>query len=191
MTDPDVDSPPTPLSYSAEELDLLRSGQAVYRSRDLGHSILEGSSAVVATAPTTAVWRQILDFDSYVDYLPYITASETILRESLPGKERVAAFLELTTMGIVTRYRVENYWFPDKGYLNWVMSPKAITPLNRVTGSWLIIPFEGSSEQTLLEYRVMVSIQWWVPGFLQLRAANRGLPTIVALIKKRAENHLG
>lgn len=179
-------APPT-LEFSPEELDRLAAGGTIYRHEAYEDRVV-GVAAVATRAAPEAIWRHITDYDAYVRFLPYVTASRTVGTDG----RRTTCALELTTLGVVTRYEMENWAWPERGYLNWALSPAAGNPLQGATGSWQVSPFTGtlppdSPPLTLLSYRTEVTMSWWIPDFLQARAADRGLPTLVRLIRRQAE----
>jgi len=187
--DPGTDRTEPPLlpEFAPAEIEALRAGQAVHRhSREDGGRVA-GLSAVVALAPSDAVWRHILDFDSYASFLPYVTSSRTVAREDGEGGPRVLVGLELTTLRIVTRYRMEHHPHPEAGWCTWTLVPESGNPLRGATGAWQVTPFEGDPQRTLLVYRAEVTMGWWIPDFLQVRAADRGLPALVDMVRRRAE----
>lgn len=200
------DLAPDPVEFTRGELARLAEGEVVYRVHRSDENQVVGISAAVTEVPPDAIWRHVLDFDTYVEYLPYITASRTVHQwagDHIPDTHRpsgsggedptelVVAELELTTLGVVTRYRMDNYWFPDRHYLAWAMVPQAANPLNAVVGTWQVSAFEADPERTLVVYRAQADMRWWVPDFLQERARERGLPVLVRLIRERAEAELG
>ena len=183
-------APPT-VEFTALEQEALAAGEVVYKVQDVDPNHLVGVSATVTSAPASVIWKHILDFDAYVTFLPYVTGSQTQSRDPVDGGEAITARLELTTLGMVTRYTMENHWYPERGFLNWVLVPRAANPLNRVRGSWQVEPLEGTPNRCLLIYRADADLRWWVPDFLQARATDRGLAVFVKLIRKRAEAQVG
>ncbi len=179
--------PPLPPLFAPAERAGLRAGQAIHRHGREDGGRVAGCSAVVARATPEAVWRHILDFDAYVTFLPYVTASRTIERTDAPTGSRIVVGLELTTLGIVTHYRMEHQPHPEAGWCAWTLVPERGNPFRGATGSWQVLPFEEDPERTLLVYQAEVTMGWWIPDFLQIRAADRGLPVLVDLVRRRAE----
>lgn len=178
---------PDHVEFTDQERSAMVAGEVVYKVTKASSNRLVGVSAAVTTAPPEVLWKHILDFDAYVTYLPYVTASQTESRTPIDHGEWVVARLELTTLGVVTRYVMENAWYPERGFLNWMLVPKASNPLNRVYGSWQVEPLQGMEGRWVLIYSADADLRWWVPDFLQARAADRGLAVLVKLIRKRAE----
>ncbi len=177
----DWDVLPPRTAPSAAELGQLRAGSAVYRST-LERGLSTGLAFAVAEASVAEVWEEVLDFDAYVQFMPYVTASRTA---SVQG-DRIDWQMELTTMGVVTRYLVENHRYPEQDVLTWNMQPRGGTPLLGASGWWRVEPFEGDPDRTLIVYGTSVEVSWWVPMALHDKAASR-LPTMVELIRDRAE----
>jgi hypothetical protein len=99
--------------------------------------------------------------------------------------------MELTTKGIRTHYRVRNHRYPAEGTMTFRMLPESGSPLRQATGYWRIEPWQGAPDRTILAYRIDIDTAWYVPAFLKNKAADRGLPTVVKLIAKRAEVEVG
>ena len=166
---------------TVEERAQLEAGAAVYRS-SLERGLSTGLAFAVADASIEQVWSHVLDFDAYVQFMPYVTSSETT---SVQGDWHTWQ-MELTTMGVVTRYTVENHRYPDPEVLTWTMKPRGGTPLLGASGWWWLEPLDGDPERTLIVYATSVEVSWWVPMYIHDKAARR-LPTMVELIRDRSE----
>ncbi|MBN1337580.1 MAG: SRPBCC family protein [Deltaproteobacteria bacterium] len=169
------------------DLEALKAGRAIHRHEREDGGRVSGLSAVVARAAPEEVWRHVLDFDAYASFLPYVTSSRTVDRSEEADGPKIVAALELTTLRIVTRYRMEHRPHVEEGWCSWTLVPERGNPLRGATGSWQISPFDGDPGRTLLVYRADVTMGWWIPDFLQVRAAERGLPVLVDLVRRRAE----
>lgn len=169
----------------------LERGEVVHGSLSTGSRRMLGYATAFSRAPVAALWRHVLDLDAYVRFLPYVTASRVSGRESRDGVQRISCQLELTTLGVVSQYEMENAWYPERGLLSWLI--RSLTPPGGLTatGSWIVQPEPGVEGRTRLSYLAEVGVNWWVPEYIRLRAANRGLPTIVRLIRERAEEEHG
>ena len=89
-----------------------------------------------------------------------------------------------STMGVNTRYRLDNRWYADKGVMLFNVVPEGSGPISTGDGWWRVSTWGAS--QSLLEYSVDMAMQWWVPSMLERKAAGR-LPTVVRVTKRRAE----
>lgn len=179
-------APPTP-DPTPEEIHLLLAGQTVYRHGQ-GQDASTGLSMALSRGASEAVWRVILDFDAYVKFLPYVTASWTEAREPLEGgAQRLLWGMELTTRGVITRYAVESRYFPARGLMRWAMTPRGASPMARAHGYWLTGPWVGEAGRTLVVYAADVATAWWLPGPIHRKAADKGLPLMVGLVSARAE----
>jgi ribosome-associated toxin RatA of RatAB toxin-antitoxin module len=193
--DADLDADPitvVPPSFAFDDAErsALQAGEVVYRYERWG--VLDGGvAAIVVDAPADIVWKHIVDYDDYVRFLPYVTASST--DNVVRGLDTVIydCSMELTTKGIVTRYQVRNWHFPDRGYMTFRMLPMAGNPLDSATGYWRLEAFDGDPARTILAYRIDIDTSWYVPAFLKNRAADRGLPTVARLIAREAEKEAG
>lgn len=178
--------PPTP-DPTPEEIHQLLTGQTVYRHGQ-AHDASTGLSMALSRASSEAVWSVILDFDGYVRFLPYVSASWVESREQLEGgMVRTLWGMELTTRGVVTRYSVESRYVPGARLMRWEMVPRGASPMARAHGYWTTGPWVGEAGRTLVVYGADVATAWWLPGPIHRKAADKGLPQIVGLVSARAE----
>ncbi len=173
-------------TLSAEERAALERGEAISRHWRDAQGRARGLSAVLVNAPATSVWKAIVDVDAYVEFLPYVTASYVLSWEEETDYTRILAGYSLTTMGVTTKYRLDHRWYADKGVIVFDVIPEGSSPIAAGDGFWRVSPYRGARGQVLLEYSVDMAMQWWVPSVLERKAASR-LPTVVRLIKRRAE----
>ena len=54
-------------------------------------------------------------------------------------------------------------------------------------GWWRLTPWTTDADVWLLEYGVDLGLRWWVPGFVERKAADRGLPVLVRQMARQAE----
>lgn len=178
--------PPAP-ELEPEEREALLRGETVKRHAHGGKSSA-GVSLCLSRASAEAVWRCITDFDAYVEYLPYVTASWSESTEAPSPGVRVHRWgMELTTKGVVTRYAVESRQRPTEGWMSWEMVPRGTSPMARAHGYWRTDPFDADPERTLIVYAADVRTAWWLPTPIHRKAADRGLPAMVSLVGRRAE----
>lgn len=175
----------TPLASpepNAAELRALEAGRVVVRS-DTGRGGSMGLSMRLVQASAERIWEVVLDFDGYVDFLPYVTASWTEGTPTQLGEGRYRWGMELTTRGVTTRYSVDCR--RAEGELDWTMSPVGASPMRSSTGSWRVVPWDA--QRVLLVYVATVDTAWWVPPSVHRQAADRGLSGIVDLVAQQAE----
>lgn len=172
--------PPPELAFDEAERAALAAGQTVYRYEH-ADGLDHGMAARLVDATPEAVWRHVLDYDAYVTYLPYVTASSTDRVEA----GRTFCTMELTTKGIVTRYEVENRLRLDEGYVGLEMVATEGPIVKAASGWWQVTPWEDG--RVLLAYRIAFDTAWWVPWFTKRYAARQGLPRVAHLVGERAE----
>lgn len=181
---------PPAFAFDETERATLDDGGTVHRY-ERWNDIDGGVAAIVVDAPEDVVWKHILDYDRYVKFMPYVTAST--LDETTPGADQTVydCSMELTTKGIVTRYTVRNVHVAPQGYMTFTMLPLAGNPLREATGYWRVEPWQDDPTRTVMAYRIDIDTAWYVPAFVKNKAADRGLPTVAALIAKQAEKEVG
>lgn len=180
----DWDTAPPEITLSAAELTQLEGGEVVIRQ---SHAERGSGGAAMALVDGTVqeTWAAILDFDNYVRFLPYITASWT---ENTPRDAPENALrwgLELTTKGVVTRYRVDCLLYSEQGYMAWEMRPTGYSPLAASQGWWRVEPWPGDPSKTLMVYQVKVETAWWLPERVHRFAADQGLGTTVEKMRRQ------
>lgn len=185
-----LDTAPPAIALSASEREALDRGDTVYRY-ERWNGIDGGVAARLVRAPVDVVWKHVLDYDRYVDFMPYVTGSSADRRYRDGDHVDYECSMELTTKGIVTRYTVRNHFHGDDGWMTFRMLPAGGNPLSEATGYWRVEPWDADPTRTLVAYRIDIDTAWYVPGFLKRKAADRGLPTVARLIAKRAEQEMG
>lgn len=174
----DWDLEPPVITPTTEEAAQLKAGATVVR-QDTARGASSGVAMAWVEAPPEKVWAVILDFDAYVEFLPYVTSSKsTMTRSGQRGAE-----LELTTKGYVTRYHQVIADHRSQGYLTFQMRPLGWSPLRTSSGWWRVTPWEGGS---LVVYSVDVATAFYLPKSTHDKAAAVGLPRMVELVADRA-----
>lgn len=175
----------SPTVWTAEERRALLAGEPVARSWRDEDGRSRGLTAALVKAPEAVIWKQIVDIDAYVEFMPYVTASYLTRWEEAADHTHIVAGYHLTTLGVTTRYNLDERWYADRGLMLFRVTPVGAGPVNGGDGWWRVSPFAADGRM-LLEYSVDLSTQWWVPSALERRAASR-LPTLIRLMRKRAE----
>lgn len=170
---------PPDLALTEDERIRLVAGETVVRSEHVA-STSSGMAMRLVPVDEAQVWDVILDFDHYVQFLPYVTASAALPPDS---QGRLGYRLELTTKGVVTRFETRcTRDLPDR--MQWEMTPIGYSGVEAARGWWHTQSWtEGS---TLLIYVADVDAAWWVPDRVHRKAADRGLDTMVELVGRQA-----
>ena len=171
---------------SSSERAALERGEIVLR-QETARGGSEGSSSVLVEATAQEVWSVIEDFDAYVEFLPYVTASSLLEGPEELGEGRFRWQMELTAKGLVTRYVTDAH--RDGEVMTWEMRPDGSSPMKRSTGSWRVS--EWDDRRVLLTYTAQADTAWWIPVFVHRKAADAGLPVMVRLVAERAVQSKG
>ncbi len=173
--------------WTREERTLLRAGDTVFRHGPAGSSDT-GVAAVLASAPPDILWKHILAFDQYVDFLPYITASRSVTLAKGNACDVYDADFQITTKGVVSSYQVRHWHYANKSWLPFRMvSNESGGAVRGGEGGWQVTRWDEDPQKSLLCYEVRLRTSRLVPSFMKRLAANRGLPTAATLIARRAE----
>jgi ribosome-associated toxin RatA of RatAB toxin-antitoxin module len=173
--------------WTAEERAVLDQGQAVHRYERDASGRQYGRAAVRVRAPADAVWTAVLDYDHYVRFLPYVTASAETSRTPTSAGERVKATYDITVKGMVTHFALDSELRRSDGVVAFTLSSHDGGAVEAGQGWWRLTPWEDEANVWLLEYGVDLGLRWWVPGFVERKAADRGLPVLVRQMARQAE----
>lgn len=178
------DQAPPELILDAQERASLESGEMVVRQ---GHEERGsvGTAMALVDGSVEESWAAILDFDNYVRFLPYITASWTESTERGAQDNALRWGVELTTKGVVTRYRVDCLLHSEQGYMAWEMRPTGYSPLAASHGWWRVESWADDPSKTLMVYQVRVETAWWLPERVHRLAADQGLGTMVSQMRRQ------
>ncbi|MBN2798103.1 MAG: hypothetical protein JXX28_03070 [Deltaproteobacteria bacterium] len=176
--------PPPPFHLDPDDIALLSEGGRISRSHKDGEAEL-GLSASLVRGDPAAVWREIADYDRYVAYLPYVTASQRIGEEERDGHPVILARLELTTRHLTTRYTLDHHQGPD--FVWFELRSVSGSPVRAAEGWWTLTPWEPDPTRLLLAYQVRVETAWYVPAALKQRAADLGLNRFAGLVAQQVE----
>ena len=160
---------------------LLDGGEVVVR-QDAARGGSSGLAMILVDAPAEDVWQVVLDYDAYVEFLPYVTASRLDTVED----DVTTYTIELTVKGLSTRYAGTAKRLGDE--LAWELMPVGMSPMRTSRGSWRVQELEG---KTLIVYRAEAETAWWLPTSVHRKAADAGLPTMVRLVAERAVGSSG
>lgn len=166
---------------------LLDQGLPVHRYERDPSGRQYGRAAVRVRAPADAVWGAVLDYDNYVRFLPYVTASAETSRGPTGAGERVQATYDITVKGMVTHFALDSELRRDDGVVAFTLSSNEGGAVDAGQGWWRLTPWTGEPNVWLLEYGVDLGLRWWVPGFVERKAADRGLPVLVRQMARQAE----
>ena len=174
---------PETVDFTVEEWDQLRGQEVVWRYERLkGHDL--GVAARLTQASAHEVWSQIIGFDDWVAFLPYVTHSSVKKVHSQMGHPVVDARFALTVKGITTWHEIRHHAFPHDGYLAFHLLETTRSALKGTMGYWTV---DEQAEGTLVTFRVDMSPAWYVPGGIRKKAARVGLPRLLRLMVERAE----
>lgn len=178
------DQTPPELILNAQERASLESGEMVVRQGHEERGSM-GTAMVLVDGTVEESWAAILDFDNYVRFLPYITASWSEATERSAPENALRWGVELTTKGVVTRYRVDCLLHSEQGYMAWEMRPTGYSPLAASHGWWRVSSWEDDPSKTLMVYQVRVETAWWLPERVHRLAADQGLGTMVSQMRRQ------
>lgn len=178
------DQTPPELVLDAQERSALEAGEMVVRQGHEDRGSM-GTAMVLVDGTVEESWAAILDFDNYVRFLPYITASWSESTDRSAPDNALRWGVELTTKGVVTRYRVDCLMHSEQGYMAWEMRPVGYSPLAASHGWWRVESWADDPSKTLMIYQVRVETAWWLPERVHRLAADQGLGTMVSQMRRQ------
>ena len=181
-------TPPADLpEFSEREWERLREGRPVKRAEAFDTPDGRAGRGVVyimVGAEPEEIFRQILDYDRYVEFYPNVEESTLYRRE---GNEYWARFVLTAAGGLVKiRYHCHHVYDPERGTVTWELDDAQENDFRATVGFWKIwVPEPG---RCLLAYSVQVDSGRWIPRFLEEMGTGYGLRRVAACMKRRVES---
>lgn len=180
---------PAAPSLGNDESAALEAGEVLV-DVDADGPIVEGLVMGVVDASTDEVWEVIADFGGQDQWIPDVYDTSVIRTEGdaqivagntdapFPISDRVwqiRMVAEESSIGGVASHVARWTEVPDVGNM----------PLNQ--GYWIVQPFEGSADRTLVVYHVRVDSGIPVPDAIESNATRRMFPGFIHNLRERVQ----
>lgn len=183
-------NPPPHVVLSLDELGALDKGEAVRKSQKTGENAGYGVSVQNIRAPSDIVWKKILDFKNYPNYVSEVSECEPYANA---GDQIYVRFV-LAKLGYSLEYFIRHTSRPDQGYITWTLDYDRKSDLDDTVGYWLVTPLLTTPPSTRVEYSVQLKVGEvpWVPDFIVHKiedyAMDSGLVQATNWVKERSES---
>lgn len=172
--------------FTEDERTRLEAGEVIITVRDLDGGDVTAARAVgVVDAAPAAVWKHIDDCGSYEEFMPKVKEAEELSRKGsdVTCKLVVGMPFPLSDLWSVTIAKHE----AKKGdrYRRKWRATEGSYKLNE--GSWVLSPWNGSHERTLLVYTIKVAPKASIPAGIRRAAQQQTLPDVIKAVRLRVK----
>lgn len=175
---------PTPTKLTTDEEAMLAQAQAVRKQiRYANTSGGRGIAIMDVHATPEQIWKVILDFSSYPEWIDHLEKCRIYKRE---GNHIYVDFV-ISAFGLDVEYYIDHTYNAEAGYMTWTLDYARTSDIEDSTGYWLVYPVPGKDGWSRVEYTVDLRVKSWVPDFVQNMLANQGLEKATSWVKKQAE----
>ncbi len=173
---------PTPTVLTPDEKALLEQSKPVRKQVKRG-SGGRGIAIMDVHASQEKVWKVILDYGSYPNWIDDLESTQTYGQ----GDGHYKVQFHLSVLGKDIIYYIDHHYQPSKGYMTWQLDYSRESDIDDSTGYWLVYPTPGYEGWTRVEYTVDLRLKGWVPGIVENMLAKKGLILATSWVKKQAE----
>ena len=174
---------PPAIELSDKELDRLEKGKMVMvpiQDSDQGG---RGMAVQDVAATVDVVWKRIVSYDRYPDWVNYVQECEIYERAG----DRIKVRFVLKGLGFNIEYYIDHVFHPELGYMTWTLDYSRLSDFDDSVGYWFVEPHPTKTGWTRLYYSVEVRMKENVPGFIQDIATKTGLREATAWVKEQSE----
>uniref|UniRef100_A0A7S3QJ75 Coenzyme Q-binding protein COQ10 START domain-containing protein n=1 Tax=Chaetoceros debilis TaxID=122233 RepID=A0A7S3QJ75_9STRA len=140
-------------------------------------------------APKKAVWRQILDMDSYVGKVSKVKECNNYSVE--PNSDGTVRFKTKMVLGVMPGYSYENYYDhsynAEKGSVTWSLDYKKFNDFDDVAGHWHVEDHPTKAGKTRVFYACDLKVKNTLPKPIMNFLQKTALKQATAWVKKESE----
>jgi ribosome-associated toxin RatA of RatAB toxin-antitoxin module len=173
---------PTSALAGRDYLKALGQGEVLVYSRDIkGSDVPQVVCKAVIDVPPQRVWQIVSNCNNFSRTMNRVKAAKIVSRKGNTVTCRITIDMPFpySDMTAVT----EAIHIAKKDYFSrkW----KLVSGDYEVNqGDWVLKPFLGNSNRTLVVYRVQAKPKAWVPGWIRSFAQKRSLPKLINRFRK-------
>jgi hypothetical protein len=143
-------------------------------------------------APTSIVWKKILDFDHYSQMVPKTLESKNYNIVQLKPSKNDPSQIIFTRMKIGfsiihLEFFIKHLYYPALHSLTWTLDYSKKSDLDDSVGFWYVIPHPHHKTWSRVYYSVQVSLYDWVPKFVVDFMSTKALTDATTWVKKFSE----
>jgi len=153
-----------------------------------------GQAVAVFAAPPDRVFRTVVDYGTYRDYIPYVAESTVDTRRSTDKEVYLRQRLDFGLILLKDRfYTIKLTQHEDldgkKGayFIQWVLDPTQEHNVIKNAGSWKLVPYGKDGNQTLVFYTLMADPGGFSPWFWKNLSVKKAATKVLEAIERRAE----
>jgi hypothetical protein len=164
----------------------LKAGHA-YKTQMKSGSSGRGLVVQDVKAPTSVVWKKILDYDNYATMVPKTVESKNYKVESKKNHQVIYTRMKVGFPMLKLEFFVKHIYYPQLNSLTWTLDYSKKSDFNDSCGYWYVIPVPGDETMSRVYYSVQVSMFDWVPKFVVDFMSTKALTDATGWVKKFSE----
>ena len=170
----------------AQDTSALDKGEIFVKTKDVaGFDTPKLIVTAVVEAPPAKVYEVVTNCDRFVDRLPRVESSKTLSRNGNSHKCKVRLAMPFPMSDLIAVTVDKRKQGPDEWYRKWVLDPATESESYRhLDGSFVLKPFSGDPNRTLVLYTVHAIPKSAVPDFIRKTAQKKSMPNMIKRIRK-------
>lgn len=165
--------------------DRLAAGEILVEVEEVpGSEVPKLSSIGVVDAPATQIWAIVSECDHYADRLPRIDSARVLRRDGSTVYCEVTVDLPFPLSNLTAETRGEHTVGPPEWRREWTLVEGDYT---RNDGSWVLVPFRGNPNRTLVTYTVHAEPKTNIPENIRRHAQERSMPAVIERLRELVE----
>jgi ribosome-associated toxin RatA of RatAB toxin-antitoxin module len=182
-------------SLPPDEKKELKEGDFLVSMEDVKGTWLNmGQAVAIFNAPPDRVFRTVVDYGAYKDYIPYVVESEVDDQRSKGKNVYLRQRLDFGLILLKDRYYTiqltQNENLDGKKgtyFIQWVLDPTREHNVIKNVGSWKLVPYGDEGARTLVFYTLMGDPGGLSPWFWKNLSVKKAVKKVLRAIEKRAE----
>lgn len=175
---------PPQVVLSAEELNLLASGQAVFKKLQLDDA-QRGVAIFRVNADAGTIWSVIKDFGSYPQWIESLDQTEIYNHddENIYVKFTAGSWLA----GNTTWYAIHNYPQGERDWGTWRLDRDESSDLDDSVGFWRVLPVTDKPQQSDVIYSADIRLKGFFASLFEVSLVDSSLKEATQWVKVQAE----
>lgn len=171
-----------PIAATAQSNDALDAGEILVTSEPVkGSDVPRMNVTAVVDAPPAKVYEVVTNCDRFPERLPRILAAEFVSKSASGARCKVTVDVPFPLSNLTAITQDKRKAGPDVWYRKWTLVEG---DYERMDGSFVLQPFRGDENRTLVKYTIHAVPKTAVPDFLREKAQRSSLPDMIERIRK-------
>ncbi len=142
--------------------------------------------SAVVDSPPDKVYEVVTNCDKFPDRLPQIKEATTLKRSATSHTCSVTVGLPFPLSNLTAVTVDQRQQGPDVWFRKWTLVKDVESSYEHLAGSFVLKPFNGDPNRTLVAYRVHAVPKTNVPDFLRKTAQKKSMPKMIERIREEA-----